>query len=169
VTKANDDFENLDLSPVRELYRSMPIAKAVFKTLAERDRPRMTTDLRRLRLEMVNDGYPIDKSEFMKLFEELQDMGLGSLINPRRENDTHRFKWRYNLLHVAKAATSKGKTQPLQRAIAPAPPPIERQAARPARTMAIPFRQGLLELPVPEGLSKDEAEYIADIYRRAGQ
>ena len=96
-------MQNLNVAVVAEENET---AKNVFDTFANRLRFRRHTNLDRLQFDLIHKGKKIVPEEFQTLFQKLQEMGIGSIVNGRGNNPT-RFVWNYNLKAVAKSAEQK--------------------------------------------------------------
>lgn len=94
-----------------------PTAEAIYNALKKRKRNRQMTDLRQFFRKMkIDDNETIKDSDAMKFFQELDQLGVGSLI--LRKKMPPRFKWGWSLKDVVKAIHHRGlkpreKGQPL--------------------------------------------------------
>lgn len=153
---------DINITRLQQLCGESELALTVFKTLSERERPRPVTDLRRLRLEMVEaGGRPISASEFREVFDELTKLGLGSVV-VGRHNNPDRFKWNYNMVDLARKVLA-------QKVAAPSAGPRGAGPAPGWLRTAFPIRGGLVELELPVNMTKAEANELADYIKRFGR
>jgi hypothetical protein len=156
----------LNVAKLRHLYSSNALVKKVFTTIAQRERPRPITDLRRLRLEMP-DGASVDKREFADIFTELQRLGLGTLVLGRGANPD-RFKWAYNMVDVARDVIRPGATS--RSAPVAAVEPAEHEPFSGWHSLVYPLKSGeVVKMKLPAGLSREDAQGLADFIKRFGK
>lgn len=92
----------MGLIDVRPVAQSTETAKNVFAALFERERSRKETNLQQTRYLLMREGYKIAEHEYMKLWQDLEQLGIGSIIEARG-NKGPRFKWHYNLKDVVRS------------------------------------------------------------------
>ena len=103
-------------NPIETVANSSEISKIVFKALSEKQRARRATDLTHLYRAVSKMDKTVQEKEFLKVFRQLEDADIGSLIIGRRNNH-NRFVWNYNLKQVAQAASGKMDTKELAPAV----------------------------------------------------
>jgi hypothetical protein len=106
----------VDKSKLSELSKSNETATALFTEFANRKRFRWETDLRLQAAKLANKGYKVVDTDYLETWKQLETMGLGSIVYGRNGN-SDRFKWRYSLKEVGKAAIapeSVGEMQPME-------------------------------------------------------
>lgn len=112
---------------IAEVANSSQASKAVFQAFADRQRQRSTTDLNRLYIKVSATDKTVSEQEFLSVFRTLEEIGVGHLIIGRK-NNPNRFKWRYNLREMAKAAYSDEKVT--VSSLVPLPQTLKRQAVK---------------------------------------
>jgi hypothetical protein len=103
-------------NPIETVANGSEIGKIVFKALSEKQRARRATDLTHLYRAVSKMDKTVQEKEFLKVFRQLEDADIGSLIIGRRNNH-NRFVWNYNLKQVAQAANGKMSTKELAPAV----------------------------------------------------
>lgn len=96
---------SLNIGKLQELSHENKTAKALFETLANRERARAETHIPRLFMSMSKQDSQVEKATLFRLFQEFENLGLGQLIFSRH-GKPQKFKWKYNLVSIAK--TVKG-------------------------------------------------------------
>jgi hypothetical protein len=153
----------MNIGKLKQIYQTGPLAEAVFKTLASRQRPREFLDLTRLKDELLEQGYQVDKDDFLNIFKRLQEAGFGKLINKRSPTDHLRFRWgQWNLIEVGKRAlgSTTHKSDDMSTRTAHKPSAIRSSGAEVIRA-AYRFRSGdQILLSIPRDEVRDLAEFI---------
>jgi hypothetical protein len=148
------------IEKLKALAKGSALSRAVFESIATRDRPRTVTDLRRLR-QAICHSVPIDTAEYRGLFRALQDMGLGRLILGKKENEPDRFVWSVNLIEVGVAASG---IAPREKPKASVAAPFTQQAN--ALNVTFPLRGQFVTFPLPlDGLTKEEYDMLVTFLR----
>lgn len=81
--------------------------RAVFSVLGSRERPRGTTDLRRLRYEISSEsGMSLSTLEIRDIFRAIEKAGFGKLVLRKQDNDPDRFVWNTNYVNLGHEVTS---------------------------------------------------------------
>lgn len=152
---------SIQTDKIQTTYKESNLARAVFDTLATRERPRDITDLTRLRLEVMKEqGLSIDVREFITFFKAMEKCKLGVLLSPRSKTDHWRFKWSCN--HIELARTAKG--------MKPVPKPAMTSAVPEGVVVThYPLRDTMVALPLPKDMTKKEAEELAEFIKRFGR
>jgi hypothetical protein len=101
---------SLNISKLRKIAHESDESEAIFECLKNRDRTRKVTDLRQLQYKLLDDGAKLTKEGVMRVFQQLQDEGIGSLIIGRKGNPT-RFKWNYSIKKIGKIGLSRKKVK----------------------------------------------------------
>lgn len=184
----------LDGSKLKAIAHSTPTAEITVTSLALRERLRHSSDIQRTKSQLIRDGEKIVDADYMKLWKDLQDAGIGSIIYGRKGRPD-RFEWHYSLKSVAKAALEGTNEQvsklagvranvqrkkPVkvirrpQKVVAPVaakPTPKAMPVAAPvlksSKLAYIPLRNDFnVEISVPSDLTKAEAEVLSNAIRR---
>ncbi len=92
-TKTEVKTPKLDTKRLKELAEHNPTSKIVLAFLARRDRSRAVTDLGRLYNMLKDLKAPVKMPDVIETFEWLQDMQLGTLIQPRKSGEYVKFQW----------------------------------------------------------------------------
>lgn len=95
-----------------DIAHKNPTSEAIFLTLATRERKRFETDLRRLRLELANEGFKVVPTDFNQVFIDLTDAGVGIFTN--EQGHPPRFKWHFNSVDTSYAALGETKAKVIQ-------------------------------------------------------
>lgn len=102
---------NLDVSGLRDLYKSNSSARMVLNSFASRqNRWRMTT-VSSLHSYLTLSGFDISREDIIKTFRELQRFNFGEFTLGNRKGNRNyqtRFIWKVSLVRVGKLA--KGPT-----------------------------------------------------------
>lgn len=93
----------LDPVKVQEVFRKNETSEAIAKELSTRVRFRPRTNLNKVYNDLIRHGQRVVQPEYLQTFQELEDIGVGSLTIGRGGRP-NRFLWNYNLKEVAKAA-----------------------------------------------------------------
>lgn len=134
--------------------------QAIFKALANRERPRMVTDLKRLKLEILNEaGVEVTREAILDIFHDLQMEGLGKLIRRKNPRDSDRFKWTHNPIIVGRAALGLVSETSVSSPPKYAPSHLK-------MSVAFPVRGEILNLELPLNMTKTEADDIASFIKR---
>jgi hypothetical protein len=101
-------MKQIPAKALKDLAKKSDTAEAIFNTLAKRERNRDVTDLRRLKTELVEEGYEVIPDEFTETFRALSNFGLGEMVKQPGKNPV--FKWKAGLVEVGKAALGETET-----------------------------------------------------------
>lgn len=136
-------------------------SEAVFNLLAVRERNRGLTDLRRLKNQLIEEGFKIIPDEFIQTFRDLAKVGVGDLSE--KAGQPAQFRWHYGLKDVGKTAIEGHKA-------APAPQPIPIKAAiRTSSTsrLAVVLGKGrVATIATPTDLTADEISLLIDLLKK---
>lgn len=152
-------------------------SEAVFALLASRERSRSETDLRRLKLALVHEGFKIIPQDFVATFKELASAGIGEFVSIPGQQP--KFRWHFNMKDVGKTAlgdstAAKLKAMPqatkpatkavvVQQKVAEDPAP---KAVSPRTTMIVCTNGREATMDLPPDLSAEEAKFLADAIMR---
>lgn len=84
---------------------STDTGKSILSHFASRARTTSSTDLRRLKYLLLNNGNVIEDKEYLGVFKLLQNKGVGAIIYGRK-GKPDRFKWNYSLKVISQNALS---------------------------------------------------------------
>ncbi len=94
------------MSKIAGLANLSKTAAILIDEFASRERHRGRSDLRKMFNALKEEHAEVNKDDFMRVFEELQKLGLGSIIIGRGTSPT-RFVWNYNLKEIGLAAQGR--------------------------------------------------------------
>jgi hypothetical protein len=150
---------------VQAIVSSHHYGSQIMKELGRKERPRLITDIYRVKLELIRGGLAITDLEFLKFFEALDKAGVGKLILEKTPGH-NKFKWSYNMLHVVEAARSAAPSAQLK--------PIEvhkwntisrTSVAQVERdnslVVEIPYRDKSVTIRLPEGFNENDVDRLA--------
>jgi hypothetical protein len=156
----------LDMAKIRELAKKDALGQGVLRALANRERARPVTDLRRLRQELIKDyGLLVNQEAFLSIFEELQRAGCGTLKVSRDPTIPARFSWTQSHVEISRVALGLTDT----------PPPAEGRRPQfgavvgpPVGWIRIPYkiRDTIVNVDIPMDIKKDEAAGLTDLIKR---
>jgi hypothetical protein len=149
----------MNVEKLSEMMRSDGTAKALFEAVASIERPRPITDLRRLKNRVAKDKHIIlSTDDVLEWAKQLQAGGFGTIINRRTSVDPYRFKWKYNLVDVAK--TALGQHEPKQTPGAPM------NLSGDTLTVPFPIRGRIFNIQIPSDMTSQEANDLASFIAR---
>lgn len=90
------------MSALKALYSSDEAAKLILDEFAGRERGQRETKVDRLQGILSSDG--VGRSEIIRVFRILEELGFGEFIEGRRGH-VSRFQWQYSAVDVGKAAS----------------------------------------------------------------
>lgn len=157
---------NMNKETLKKIAGKSGTAEAVFTVLGARERARTDIDLRRLRNELVSEGFKTVPAEFTAVFEDLAKAGLGELR--RQKGKPARFAFYVNPIEVGKLGIDGRPAKPQLSAVKEAEKVIEpveqAESSQPGlRVVAAMLGRGRsAEIKIPENLSKQEAHFLAD-------
>lgn len=109
MEKTELQLETINGKDLKKVAHLNSTAEVLFTYFAMRDRYSVTTDLVRLKRNLLASGEKIDDIEFLAVFKELERANMGSIIHGRgRKND--QFRWNYSLKSIGKAGV-EGKDE----------------------------------------------------------
>lgn len=97
----------LDGNRLKKVADASHSAKVTIQNLIGRERFRNSSDITRLKRDLIKEGRKIVDKDYIQFWKDLQDAGVGSIVYGRR-GKADRFEWHYSLKKVAEAA-SQGK------------------------------------------------------------
>jgi len=169
----------LEGNKMKEIASASHTATVTINALANRQRLRHSSDITRLRSQLVRNGEKIVEVDYMKFWKDLEAANVGSIIYGRK-NKPDRFKWFYNLKSVAKSAM-EGSDEEAKQISSPKiqfTSPKKRFIRRRAKTnvvveaksehvnekiILIPLRANYhLEIKVPANVTKEEIKVIVN-------
>ena len=152
------------IDKLKSLAASSGAAKAVFTTLAHRERPRSTNDLRRLKQEMLKEhGLDCDMQDFVDVFKALHSMKLGKLELSKSPETPHRFHWHINSIQLAQAALGKKPSDTFKAKEIPVSGPTQKPGWF---VLPVKLRGEISEIALPINMTKAEALEIASLIER---
>lgn len=178
-------INNLDKSLLHEIAHANTTSEAIFLTLALRERKRYETDLRRLRQELVREGFKIVSTDFNHTFKRLADAGVGEYV--QAPGQLPRFKWHFNTIDTcylalgearankikAEKSLKKKQTDALspkspvrvvptkqKRAKRPLPLAITAPTSMPRHLTVVLPGGRIIDITAPNDLTSDESKYI---------
>lgn len=95
-------IKNLDKKALGKIAYKNSTSEAVFTLVGTRERARGETDIRRLKSELINEGFQIIPNEFLQTFKDMAAMGIGEL--QQGSGKPPRWRWLFNQIEVAKIA-----------------------------------------------------------------
>lgn len=131
---------------LKQVAEASPVSKIVFDMFSARERFRRRSDLRRMHSNLVLEGKQISYDDFLTVFENLQDAGVGRIVVGRK-NNPDRFLWNYNIKEVAQRAkqgVSVEALEPLPVAIRKRTRKVKRQSkviAKPTESHSVSVKQ----------------------------
>lgn len=99
---------NPNLSALKALYQSDPVAKIMLDDFSLRRRGQTSTKLDSLLLRLSNAGNSVQRSDAIRNFRKLEEFGYGRFVEGRKGHPS-RFEWQYDLETVGKAATGEAE------------------------------------------------------------
>jgi hypothetical protein len=174
----------LDGKKLQQIANASHSATVAITALALRERLRHFSDINRTKTQLIREGEKIVDSDYMKMWKDLQEAGVGSIVYGRK-GKPDRFEWHYSLKKVAKSALEGTneevhKLVPEKKSAKQAKPTkvirrklsVEEKSQRANQSDAmnigneklvfIPLRKGFnLEFTLPRDFSRDEAEIIS--------
>lgn len=97
-----DTKSNIDNAKLRSICKATHSAEVTITSLAMRERLRHTSDIVRLKTQLVRSGEKIVEEDYMRFWKELEAIGIGSIVYGRK-GKADRWEWHYNLKSIAKA------------------------------------------------------------------
>ena len=167
----NTQLKTLDGNQLKKIGHASRTAEVLSTSLALRERVRHSSDIARMKNQLIREGETIVDSELFKFWKDLQNAGVGSVIVGRRGKPT-RFDWHVSMKSVAKALMdgtnekaerisnekpSKSLIKPSVAPVSPkAEPKVEPSAAQAGKIIYISLRKDLeLEINIPANAPKD--------------
>lgn len=155
--------KELNKSELGKVAHKNATSEAVFNVLAIRERNREETDLRRLRNQLVEEGFKIVPEEFKDTFQALAKAGVGELVAAHNGHPA-RFKWHFSLIEVGQAGlqTKPAEVKPLK-VVAPI-------KAKPTEAhIMITLANGRsVQVSLPTDLSQEEASLVSKFILQRG-
>ena len=149
-------MKELNQKTLNKIAHRSTTSEAVFSLLALRERSRGETDLRRLRNELVEEGFRVVPDEFLDTFRDLASVGVGELIEAK-SGVPARFKWHFSLKDISrKALESQTKTIPAPKLLKSVKPEIR-------SITAYLDMDRFLRVELPVDLSAEEVAFIKEI------
>lgn len=140
----------MNVTNLTKVAQGSRAADAVFKYLAGRDRASWNQDLSRVFAEVTKDGKDISRTQFNKVFEDLQKAGAGTIILGRRGGAT-RFQWQYNFRNAAIQTLTSMEA---------AKKPVPKVQATASKQDVAPT---IIQLTIPSTVSKDEIKALLEL------
>lgn len=173
----NAKMVTLDGAKLQEIATANETAIITAQALQERSRNRMTSDITRMRSQMVRDGKKILEADYVKFWKDLQTAGVGSIVYGRR-GKPDRFDWHFNLKNIGKAMLdgSNEKVEQLVEETSMAKKSVQiRKPSSDTETIHVSLEEpetsrkiefvlpsgGRVEMKVPKQLSEAEANAVA--------
>lgn len=174
---------NLNRESLKRIAGKSETAEAVFTILGARERARTDIDLRRLRNELIDEGFKMIPTEFTAVFEELAKAGIGEL--KKQKGKPSRFAFHVNPIEVGKLGIDGRPARPHLSVIKAEAAPVvvaaeeEKQVTTVVQTETGPGLKVVaamlgigrsVEIKLPANLSIQEARFLADtILRQASE
>jgi hypothetical protein len=157
-------MDKMNREDLIRIAKKSPTAEAIFTVLGARERARTDLDLRRLRNELVAEGFKVVPAAFEETFAELAKAGVVEL--KKEKGKATRTRFLMSPVTVGKIGVD-GKPATPQLAVSPETPAVAPQApiVAPARSMRVVCvlgsgRQARCE--VPDNMSAEEAKFLAE-------
>lgn len=156
---------------LKELSHKNRTAEVTMTALAVRERNRTFSDIQRTRAKLIKEGEKIVESDYMQLWKDLQDAGVGVIVYGSKKR-ADRFEWHFSLKQVAKACLEgvDQKSEPATTTVK-TPKVIRREAApQPKlsdRLVFVTLRNNFdVEIKLPFDISKGEVDTICKALNR---
>lgn len=147
----------LNKAVIKRIVNKSETAEGFFTLLASRERCKARLDLRRIRQDMLAEGFKVVPEEFDETFRELAAAGMGKYI--RKAGQPPRFQWSFSARDIATIALS-------ERTVASHKPgPTEAVAADTEDLLQVVFPSGLV-VGLPKGLTMAQIDAVVAIMRK---
>jgi hypothetical protein len=93
-------------SQLRKLYGAGDEAKAVLDHFSKRERNQKTSTVRRLLVNLANDGVAMSRGQLVYVFKELEKLGCGDFKAGRKGHES-RFLWNVSSKSVGQVAAGE--------------------------------------------------------------
>lgn len=101
----------------------------LMKTFASRERVRSSTDLRRVKQNLMREGATIVQNDYMQFWKDLQAAGAGTIVYGTR-GAPNRFEWGYSMKEVGRLGTEQPEAAPAPVTVPPQPGPLTPEEAQ---------------------------------------
>lgn len=154
----------MNIGAIVEACRTNEHMRALMEVLATRERWRKTTDLRRLKREILNEQrIAMSVDEVRHMAKTLERAGIGKFkLGGGDEPD--RFTWNTNSVQFGKDVLEQ-----LQDAPRPAYMAKHHAQATQVRPLTFPLRGQFLTIEVFSDITRAEANELAEFIRRCGK
>lgn len=165
--------ENI-VSELRKLAESNKVAEVVFHVFALRDRTRSVLTVGGLRQRMAKNGFFYADKEYVKLFEQLAKLELGTLMLGSKGKIVGLKNIKIKLQSIGEVACNKGEAlesfnerTKYNRFNIPAAPNVPKVVNKPFKqhglTLILELNGAKVQLTIPENTSKDS---VAELVKR---
>ncbi len=93
-------IKELNKSDLSKIAKKNGTSEAVFSVIALRERNRQETNLRRLRDELLAEGFKVVPNEFTAIFRDLAKAGIGDLVSEKGK--PAKFRWNFAMKDIGK-------------------------------------------------------------------
>src|SRR4051812_3246182 len=95
-----------DISAIRNLYASSPVARAVLDHFAARTNSSSKTTLNRLMATLQSEGHDVVRSDVRQVLRSLESANCGRFVVGRKGHPS-RFVWGVSLVDAGRAASGE--------------------------------------------------------------
>lgn len=171
-------IKNLDKNALGKIAYKNPTSEAIFTLVGTRQRARPEMDIRRMKAELLSEGFQVVPQEYLQTFKDMANLGIGELKEGKGQPP--RWRWLFNQIEVAKVALANRpaegvKHDPviIKKAAAPkvaveTPKPAAVAVPLPTVQLVVAYLSDgrLARMEMPTNLTGGEARILADTLLR---
>jgi hypothetical protein len=156
-------LSHAEISKLQKLCETGKEAQAIFKLLANKERPVKKTDITRVQYELARKGLVIDSKTWASFWKTLEKEGfgavrLGKVFTHRGKQFTEhdKFMWSYSLIDIGRAALGD-----VAKTTSEVKSPSKESGER--LVTAYPIRPNfMVKISLPADVTKSELRELAD-------
>lgn len=169
-------IKNLDKNALGKIAYKNPTSEAIFTLVGTRQRARPEMDIRRMKAELLSEGFQVVPQEYLQTFRDMAELGIGELKEGKGQPP--RWRWLFNQIEVAKVALANKPAEGVKhdpvvikkatpKAVEPPKPAVVAVPLPTVQLVVAYLSDGrLARMEMPTNLTGGEARILADTLLR---